>query len=147
MDFSRQEHWSGFPPPGDLSSAVQLKPLSRVHSLQPHGLHSPWNSPGQNTGVGSLSFLQGIFPTQGLNPGPCIAGWFFTSLATREAWGSFQPRIKLGSPMSPALAGGFFTTGLPGPGWGSCRENTIAASIQHQWSSRLNDSSFATQVL
>jgi len=37
-------------------------------SLQPHGLHSPWNSPGQNTGVGSCSLLQGIFPTQGLNP-------------------------------------------------------------------------------
>ena len=32
-------------------------------------LYSPWNSPGQNTGVRSLSFLQGIFPTQGLNPG------------------------------------------------------------------------------
>ena len=31
--------------------------------------HSPWNSPSQNTGVGSLSFLQGIFPTQGSNPG------------------------------------------------------------------------------
>ena len=30
---------------------------------------SPWNSPGQNTGAGSLSLLQGIFPTQGLNPG------------------------------------------------------------------------------
>ena len=38
-------------------------------SLQPHGLYRPWNSPGQNTGVGSLSLLQGIFPTQGLNPG------------------------------------------------------------------------------
>ena len=25
----------------------------------------PWNSPGKNTGVGSLSLLQGIFPTQG----------------------------------------------------------------------------------
>ena len=31
-------------------------------SLWPHGLYSPWNSPGQNTGVGSLSLLQGIFP-------------------------------------------------------------------------------------
>ena len=31
--------------------------------------YSPWNSPGQNTGVGSLFLLQGIFPTQGLNPG------------------------------------------------------------------------------
>ena len=30
---------------------------------------SPWDSPGQNTGVDSLSFLQGIFPTQGLKPG------------------------------------------------------------------------------
>ena len=31
--------------------------------------YSPWNSPGQNTGVGSLSLLQGIFLTQGSNPG------------------------------------------------------------------------------
>ena len=38
-------------------------------SLLPHGLYSPWTSPGQNPAVGSLSFLQGIFPTQGLNPG------------------------------------------------------------------------------
>ena len=30
---------------------------------------SPWNSPGQNTGIGSDSLLQGIFPTQGWNPG------------------------------------------------------------------------------
>ena len=37
--------------------------------LQPHGLYSPWTSLGQNTGVNSLSLLQGIFPTQGLNPG------------------------------------------------------------------------------
>ena len=38
-------------------------------SLRPPGLYSPWNSPGHNTEVGSLSLLQGIFPTQGLNPG------------------------------------------------------------------------------
>ena len=37
-------------------------------SLRPHGLYSSWHSPGQNTGVGSLSLLQGIFPTQGSNP-------------------------------------------------------------------------------
>ena len=36
-------------------------------SLQPHGPYSPWTSPGQNTGVGSLSLLQGIFPTLGSN--------------------------------------------------------------------------------
>ena len=34
-----------------------------------HGLYSPWDSPGQNTGVGSLSLFQGIFPTQGSNLG------------------------------------------------------------------------------
>ena len=38
-------------------------------SLKPHGLYSPRNSPGQNIGVGSLSCLQGVFPTQGSNPG------------------------------------------------------------------------------
>ena len=38
-------------------------------SFRPHGLYSPWNSPGQNTGVGSCSLLSGIFPTQGLNSG------------------------------------------------------------------------------
>ena len=39
------------------------------NSLQPHGLHSPWNSPGHHTGVGGLSFLQGIFPTYRSNRG------------------------------------------------------------------------------
>ena len=38
-------------------------------SLLPHGLYSPWNPSGQNTGVGSPSLLQGIFSTQGSNPG------------------------------------------------------------------------------
>ena len=35
----------------------------------PLWLYCPWNSSGQNTGEGSLSLLQGIFPTQGSNPG------------------------------------------------------------------------------
>ena len=51
----------------------------------PHGLVSPWNSLGQNTIVGSLSFLQGIFPIQVSH----IAGRFFTSWATgkdQEYW-------------------------------------------------------------
>ena len=39
------------------------------YSLQLHGLYSPWNSLSHNTGVGSLSLLQGVFPTQGSNPG------------------------------------------------------------------------------
>ena len=36
-------------------------------SLRPHGPYSPWNSPGQNTGVGTSSLLQGIFPIQESN--------------------------------------------------------------------------------
>ena len=54
-------------------------------SLWPHRLYSPWISPDQNTGVGSLSLLQGIFPTQGLNPISLHCRQFFTSWATREA--------------------------------------------------------------
>ena len=50
-------------------------------SLRPHGLYSPWNSPGQNTGVGSLSLLQGIFPTQGLNPGLPHSRWILYQLS------------------------------------------------------------------
>ena len=38
-------------------------------SMQPQGLYNPWNSPGQNIGVGSYSLLQGIFPTQESNRG------------------------------------------------------------------------------
>ena len=55
------------------------------NSLQPHGLYGPWNSPGQNTGVGSCSLLQAIFSTQESTQVSNIAGGFFTSWATREA--------------------------------------------------------------
>ena len=53
-------------------SCLQCRSESESHSvvsnsLRPHGLFCTWNSPGQNTGVGSHSFLQGIFPTQGSN--------------------------------------------------------------------------------
>jgi len=50
----------------------------------PHGLYSPWDSPGQNTGVGSLFLLQGIFLTQELNQGLSHCRQFFTGWATRE---------------------------------------------------------------
>ena len=51
------------------------------HSLRPHGLCSPWHSPGQNTGVGVLSLLQGIFPTQGSNPGLPRCRWILYRLS------------------------------------------------------------------
>ena len=59
-------------------------------SLRPHGLHSPWNSPGWNTRVGSHSLLQRIFPTQGLKPGllHCrqILYYSWTTREAQEYW-------------------------------------------------------------
>ena len=46
---------------------------------------TPWNSPGQNIGVGSLSLLWGIFLTRNQTQVSHIAGGFFTIWATREA--------------------------------------------------------------
>ena len=80
---------------------------------------SPWNSLGQNTGVGSLSLLQGIFPTQGSNPGllngrqilyqlnhqgsPRILEYVAYSFSS----GSSQSRNRTGVSW---IAGGFFTS-------------------------------------
>jgi len=63
-------------------------------SLQPHGLYSPWNSSGQSTGVGSLSLLQGIFPTQELNPGLPHCRWILYQLIHKRSprileWGAY----------------------------------------------------------
>ena len=94
MGFSKQEYWSGvpLPSPKDWHVLVKLRSILVSHlyvqfyktffqlkwsesrsvvsdSLGPHGLYSPWNSSGQNTGVGSLSLFQGIFPTQESNQG------------------------------------------------------------------------------
>ena len=52
-----------------IKSKWKWKLLSLSDSLGPQGLYSPWNYPGQSIGVGSHSILQGIFPTQGSNPG------------------------------------------------------------------------------
>ena len=60
---------------------MKAKVTQSCLTLRPHGLYSTWNSPGQNSGVCSLSLLQGIFQTQV----SCIAGRFFTGWATREA--------------------------------------------------------------
>ena len=57
------------------------KSLSCVQFFATLGLCSPWNSPGQNTGVGCLSILQGIFPTQGSNPGLPHYRWILYQLS------------------------------------------------------------------
>ena len=87
-------------------------------SLLSHGLYSPWNSPGQNTGVGSLSLLHGVFPTQGLNPGlphcrqilyqlsqkgsPRILEWVAYSFSSGSSWPRNRTRVS-------CIAGRFFT--------------------------------------
>ena len=58
---------------GATWEGVCAKSLQLCLTLQPHELkHSrllcPWDSPGKNTQVGCRAPLQGIFPTQGLNP-------------------------------------------------------------------------------
>ena len=65
-----------------------------------HGLYSPWNSPGHNTGVGSLSLLQGIFPTQGSNPGLLHCGRILSQLSHK---GSLSLSLKLGIKTSTNL--------------------------------------------
>ena len=87
-------------------------------SLWPHGLYSPWNSLGQNTGVGSHFLLQGILPTQRLNPGlphcrqilyqlnhkgsPRILEWVAYPFSSRSS----RPRSQT---CVSCIAGGFFT--------------------------------------
>ena len=99
MEFSRQEYWSElpFPPPEHLPNP-ETEPTPHVSpaladgffttsatsaviscsvksdSLRPHGLQCarvlcPWDSVGKSTGVDCHALLQGIFPTQGSNPG------------------------------------------------------------------------------
>ena len=51
-------------------------------------LCNPMDYTGQNTGLGSLSLLQGIFPTQGLNPGIPHCRWILYQLSHKGS-----PRI------------------------------------------------------
>ena len=80
------------------------------NSLRAHWLYSPWNSPGQNSGVGSLSLLQGIFLTQGSNPGllhcrqilyqlshkgsPRILEWVPYPFSRRSSWPRSWTRVS-----------------------------------------------------
>ena len=115
---------------GDIYGEKESESESRSimsNSLSPHVLYSPWNSPGQNTGVGCFSLLQGIFPTQGSNPGlphcrqilyqlshkgsPRILKWVaypFSSV-------SFQPRNQT---RTSCIAGKFFNNRAIRKPWG-----------------------------
>ena len=58
--------------------------LAVSHSLRPRGLYSPWNSPGQSTGVGCHSLLQGIFLTQRLNWSLLHCRWILHQLSYQQ---------------------------------------------------------------
>ena len=86
--------------------------------LWPHGLYSPWNSLGQNTGVDSLSLLQGIFPTQGLNAGLLLCRWIFYQLSHKVSsrileWVTYPFSSGYSWPRNwtgvSCIEGGFFT--------------------------------------
>ena len=65
----RMERWGRTYRETKLETVDHTLKESLSNFLRPLGLYSSWNSPGQSIGVGSLSLLQEIFPTQGLNPG------------------------------------------------------------------------------
>ena len=103
-----------------LEVSFHLKGLRTVSflSLQPHGLYSPWNSPGQNTRVDSLSLLQGIFPTQGSNPGLLHCRWTLYQLSHKGSsrileWVAYPFSSRSSSSRNRTgvshTAGGFFT--------------------------------------
>ena len=78
----------------------------------------PWNSPGQNTGVGSLSLLQGIFPIQGSNPGlpHCWQSLYQLNHQGRTLEWVAYPFSRVSSwPRNQSgvshIVGGFFTNG------------------------------------
>ena len=91
--------------------------MSRLF-VTPWTIYSPWNSPGQNIGVGSCSLLQGIFLTQGSNPGlphcirilyqlshkgsPRILDWVAYPFSRESSWPRNWTRVS-------CIAGRFFT--------------------------------------
>ena len=62
-----------------VSITMKVKIAQSCLILQPLGLYSPWNSPGQKTGVGSLSPLQGSSQPRDRTQLSRTAGGFFTS--------------------------------------------------------------------
>ena len=89
------------------------------YSFQTHELYSPWNSPGQNTRVGSLFLLQGFFPTQGSNPSHPHCRWILYQLNHQGSprileWVAYpfsSGSSRLGNQTRVScIAGGFFTS-------------------------------------
>ena len=103
-------------------------------------LYSPWNAPGQNTGVGSFSLLRRIFPTQELNPGLLYCRWILYQLSQKESprileWVAYPFSSGFSWPRSRSrvscIAGRFFTnwTIREGPPWPETLINSRTTNI------------------
>ena len=105
MGFSREELWSGlpYPPPGDLPSPG-IEP--RSPTLLVGSLQSELPGKSKNSGVGSLSLLQGIVLTQKSNQGLLHCRQILYQLShkgsPRSSGPSNQTRVS-------CIADGFFT--------------------------------------
>ena len=91
-----------------LNGCVVIHHSVVSNSLRAHDLYSPpgsslcaWNSPGKKTGVGSHFLLQGIFPTQGWNPGLShLLHWQVGSLPLVPQFGTLLIQVPLSSLIS-----------------------------------------------
>ena len=80
--------------------SVWVPDESECHSVMsdsswPHGLYNSWNSSGQNAGVGRHALLQGIFPTQGWNPGLTHCRWLLSQLSPQGSPGRLMSWLKI----------------------------------------------------
>ena len=103
--------------------------------------YSPWNSPGQNTGVDSVSRLQGIFPTQGSNLGLPHCGQILYHLSHKGSprileWVAYPFSSRSSRPRNPTgvscIAGGFFTS------WATKGSPRILEWVAYPFSSRFS---------
>ena len=96
-------------------------------------LYSPWNSPGQNTGVGSLSLLQGIFQPRDWTQVSCIGRWILYRLshqgAHRVLWTSLNGKGWSADLLPPTRLPGWRKSGvLPGD-----RTREVGQELQLFW--------------
>ena len=124
----------------------------RPHGLQPARLLCPWDSPDKNTGVGGHALLEGIFPTQGSNPGlphcrqildhlshqgsPRILEWVDYPFSSGSSWLGNQTRVF-------CIAGRFFTS------WASTKPKAgaIRIPISHKKKMRLRTFTRLTHIM
>ena len=99
--------------------ALSCPTLCDLMDCSPPGSSVHGDSPGKNTGVGCHALLQGLFPTQGSNPGLPHCRWILYRLShqgspRRLEWGAYpfsritsRPRNQSGF---SCIAGRFFTS-------------------------------------